>query len=107
MKIPGGSWSAPSPRLAFAVSYEQFDAKGHLDVIGAATGRKYRIQYGTSMNVYELDDAGRLKMGWCFVPQGCLVAGDVMLAQKIALETFESRVLLVAKRYVPFGRLRG
>jgi hypothetical protein len=25
-------------------------------------------------------------MGWCFVPSGHLVAGDVMLAQKIALE---------------------
>ena len=67
---------------------------------------KYRIQYGTSMNVYELDDTGRLKMGWCFVPQGCLVAGDVMLAQKIALETFESRALLVARRFAPFGTLR-
>jgi hypothetical protein len=93
------AWFSPS-------QFEQFNAKGHFDVIGSATGRKYRIQYGTSMNVYELDDAGRLKMGWCFVPQGCLVAGDVMLAQKIALETFESRVLLVAKTFVPFGRLR-
>ena len=85
---------------------EQFNAKGYFDVIGSATGSKYRIQYGTSMNVYELDDTGRLKMGWCFVPQGCLVAGDVMLAQKIALETFESRALSIAKRFVPFGRLR-
>ena len=67
---------------------------------------KYRIQYGTSMNVYELDDTGRLKMGWCFVPQGCLVAGDVMLAQKIALETFENRALSVAKRFAPIERLR-
>ena len=85
---------------------EQFNAKGYFDVIGSATGSKYRIQYGTSMNVYELDDTGRLKMGWCFVPQGCLVVGDVMLAQKIALETFESRALLVAKRFAPIERLR-
>ena len=93
------AWLSPS-------QFDQFDAKGHFDVIGSATGRKYRIRYGTSMNVYELDDTGRLKMGWCFVPQGCLVAGDVMLAQKIALETFESRALSIAKRFVPFGRLR-
>ena len=92
------TWLTPS-------QFEQFDAKGHFDVIGSATGRKYRIQYGTSMNVYELDDGGRLKMGWCFVPQGCLVAGDVMLAQKIALETSESRALLVAKRFSPIESL--
>jgi hypothetical protein len=93
------AWLSPS-------QFEQFDVKGYFDVIGSATGRKYRIQYGTSMNVYELDDAGRLKMGWCFVPQGCLVAGDVMLAQKIALETFESRALSIAKRFAPIERLR-
>jgi hypothetical protein len=93
------AWLSPS-------QFEQFDAKGHFDVIGSATGSKYRIQYGTSMNVYELDDTGRLKMGWCFVPQGCLVAGDVMLAQKIALETFERRALAAAKRFAPIERLR-
>src|SRR6516162_3989100 len=93
------AWLSPSQS-------EQFNANGYFDVIGSATGSKYRIQYGTSMNVYELDDTGRLKVGWCFVPQGCLVAGDVMLAQKIALETFESRALSIAKRFVPFGRLR-
>jgi hypothetical protein len=93
------NWLSPS-------QFEQFDAKGHFDVIGSATGRKYRIKYGTSMNVYELDDTGHLKMGWCFVPQGCLVAGDVMLAQKIALETSESRALVVAKRFSPIERLR-
>jgi len=81
------TWLSPS-------QFEQFDAKRHFDVTGSATGRRYRIKYGTSMNVYELDDAGRLKMGWCFVPQGCLVAGDVMLAQKIALETSETRAFV-------------
>ena len=38
------AWLSPS-------QFEQFDAEGHFDVIGSATGRKYRIQYGTSMNV--------------------------------------------------------
>jgi hypothetical protein len=35
---------------------------------------------------------------WCFVPEGNLVAGDVMLAQKIALETNERAALAVAYR---------
>jgi hypothetical protein len=39
--------------------------------------------------------------GWCFVPRGPLVAGDVMLAQKIALETDESGALAVAKNFTP------
>jgi hypothetical protein len=80
---------------------EQFNAKAHFDVVGCATGRRYRIHYGTQANVHELDDEGGLKMGWCFVPQGRLVPGDVMLAQKIALETFEIRALSVAMKFVP------
>jgi hypothetical protein len=33
---------------------------------------------------------------WCFGPQGYLPVGDVMLAQKIALETNEKAALQVA-----------
>ena len=80
---------------------EQFNANGHFDVVGCATGRKYRIHHGTRMNVHELDDAGHPKMGWCFVPEGYLVPGDVMLAQKIALETSEIRALSVANNLAP------
>ena len=50
------------------------------------------------MNVHEIDEAGRVKLGLCFFPKGSLVTGDVMLAQKIALETFERRALAVANR---------
>jgi hypothetical protein len=53
------------------------------------------------MNVHELDEAGHPKMGWCFVPSGSLVTGDVMLAQKVALEAFECSALAVARRFVP------
>ena len=45
-------------------------------------------------------------MGWCFVPQGRLVPGDVMLAQKIALETSEIRVLSVAMKFGPNPKVR-
>jgi len=51
------------------------------------------------MNVCELDGAGRPRAGWCFVPKDNLVAGDVMLAQKIALETDERGALAVARNF--------
>ena len=56
-------------------------------VVGCDSGRRYRIYCGSAMNVYEMDHAGCLYVGRCFMPVGNLVAGDVMLAQKIALET--------------------
>jgi hypothetical protein len=48
-----------------------------------------------------LDSIGRPLAGWCFVPRDHLVAGDVMLAQKIALETSEFTALTVAKSFLP------
>jgi hypothetical protein len=77
----------------------QFDASKCFDVVGCDSGRRYRIRRGTGTNVHEIDDAGRPVMGWCFVPSGHLVAGDVMLAQKIALETNERGALAVAIRF--------
>src|SRR5271156_1396581 len=56
---------------------------------------------GGMMNVHEPDSVGNRVCEWCFLPEGKLAAGDVMLAQKIALETFESEALAVANR----GRL--
>jgi hypothetical protein len=79
---------------------EQFDTKGYFDVVGCHSGTRYRIRYGTAMNVHELDEADNFRIGWCFVPDGSLVAGDVMLAQKIALETSERAALKVAKRFL-------
>jgi hypothetical protein len=92
------AWLSP-PQL------EQFNAKRHFDVIGCDTGRRYRIHYGISMNVYELDHGGRPKIGWCFLPEGRLVPGDVMLAQKIALETSEIPALSVAINFEPMRRI--
>jgi hypothetical protein len=85
-------WLSPEQRA-------QFDAERYFDVIGCHSGKKYRIRYGSSANVDELDDAGAPRMGWCFVPDAYLVAGDVMLAQKIALETNERAALAVANRF--------
>jgi hypothetical protein len=85
-------WLSPDQRV-------QFDASKTFEVVGANSGKRYRISYGTGNNVHELDEAGRCVMGWCFVPSGYLVAGDVMLAQKIALETDEKVALKLANRF--------
>jgi hypothetical protein len=74
----------------------QYDANSYFDVTGCHSGKRYRICHGTAMNVYEIDLAGNPRNGWCFVPNAPLVAGDVMLAQKIALETNERGALVVA-----------
>jgi hypothetical protein len=88
------NWLTPKQRA-------QFDAKRYFDVIGCNTRRRYRIHYGTTTNVHEIDSAGRPKIGWCFLPVGYLVAGDIMLAQKIALETDEFAALAVANSFLP------
>jgi hypothetical protein len=80
----------------------QYDATSYFEVTGCHSGKRYRISHGTSMNIRELDRAGRSRVGWCFVPKGHLVAGDVMLAQKIALETDERGALTVANKFFSF-----
>ncbi|MET3837978.1 hypothetical protein [Bradyrhizobium sp. OAE829] len=79
----------------------QFEKHECFEVTGCQSGKRYRIRYGTAANVYELDQYGHPKFGWCFVPNEPLVPGDVMLAQKIALETDELRALAVAKSFRP------
>ena len=79
--------------------FAQYDAKSYFEVIGCHSGKRYRINHGTSMNIHESDGAGHPCVGWCFAPKGYLVAGDVMLAQKIALETDERGALAVANKF--------
>jgi hypothetical protein len=50
------------------------------------------------MNIDQLDSAGNRICQWCFAPEGELAAGDCMLAQKIALEMFETKVLAIGNR---------
>ena len=91
-------WLSPDQRA-------EFDDSGSFEVVGCDSGKRYRIYRGTASNVFELDDAGRPRLCWCFVPLGELVSGDVMLAQKIALETNENAALAVANRFLPRGEL--
>jgi len=79
----------------------QFDSFGRFDVIGSDTGRLYVVRNLTSINIDEFDTDGVCTMKWCFVPSGQLAQGDVLLAQKLALECFESEALLQARAYRP------
>jgi hypothetical protein len=90
-------WLSPEQRA-------EFDDSSSFEVVGCDSGKRYRIYRGTAQNVFEIDNAGQPKVGLCFMPSGELVAGDVMLAQKIALETNENGALAVANRFVPLTR---
>ena len=79
----------------------QFNKHRYFDVTGCHTGNQYRIRHGTGVNICELDRYGHPIAGWCFVPNEPLVPGDVMLAQKIGLETDEWAALAVAKSFRP------
>jgi hypothetical protein len=86
------NWLSP----AQLQSHERF---GYFDVIGSDSGTIYRIHHGKQANVEELDGFGQTVGAWCLVPVGDLVAGDVMLAQKIALENDERAAMSVAVGY--------
>jgi hypothetical protein len=89
-------WLSPAQRT-------QFTRSRYFDVVGGQTGTSYRIYPGTSMNVYALDCCGRAHRGLCFMPVGELPIGDVMLAQKLALESCEGNALAIAKQFTPRG----
>jgi hypothetical protein len=77
---------------------QQHDSQKHFDVIGSDSGTRYRIRHGYMMNIEQLDSAGNKVCAWCLLPVGNLASGDCMLAQKIALETSESKALAIANR---------
>jgi hypothetical protein len=80
-----------------------FDRHDYFDVIGSKTATRYRIHRGTAVNIEQIGENGRSLCAWCVIPEGDLVAGDVMLAQKVALEADELATLSVA---IPFARFR-
>ena len=79
---------------------KQFLACRRFDVVGGVSGHTYRIRMAAGpMHVEELDQQGQCVRRLCFYPQGGLVDGDIMLAQKIALETFETEALAIANKF--------
>jgi hypothetical protein len=86
-----------------AAQQAQFAKALCFDVSGGDSGTRYRIRCALSMNVDELARNGEVVARLCFMPSGGLPAGDVMLAQKTALELFERDALKIARRYPPSG----
>jgi hypothetical protein len=82
-----------------AAQRAQFARVRCFEVIGGETGTRYRIRYGVSMNVDQLRHNGGVIAQLCFLPGGGLPVGDVLLAQKTALELFERDALKIARRY--------
>jgi hypothetical protein len=77
---------------------EVYRSRGYFEVLGGDTGRRYRIRRGYQLNIEELDERGQRIRMWCFLPEGRIPVADIMLAQKIALELFESEALRIAHR---------
>jgi len=77
---------------------QQYEKHAYFEVVGGKSGKRYRVRHGRSMNIDQLDKNGRRVCGWCFFPAGNLVAGDVMLAQKLALELFEPEAIKIANK---------
>jgi hypothetical protein len=76
----------------------QYEKYGYFEVMGGESGKHYRIRPTRQMNVDELDQHGARTAAWCFGPEGELPIGDVILAQKIALENDEMAALALANR---------
>jgi hypothetical protein len=83
----------------------QYEEHYFFDVIGGDSGSRYRIHHGRQMNVEQLAANSRRTRVLCFTPEDRLSAlgyvsrlpiGDILLAQKLALELFERDALTVA-----------
>ena len=74
---------------------EEYQQTSAFEVIGNHTGTHYHIHNASPYNVVELDRGVRRRR-LCFVPDNANALGDVMLAQKIMLETNERHALEVA-----------
>jgi len=85
----------------------QYRRDRHFEVIGGQSGTRYRLWHCFQQNIEELDAEGRRRGLWCFHPRETLVLGDVLLAQKTALELFEGEALRIAHRYLNFGANAG
>jgi hypothetical protein len=81
---------------------QQYVNNGYFDVIGGHSGKRYRIWHCFQQNIEELDAPRSRPRIWCFHPQS-LVLGDVMLAQKTALELFETDAMRIAHVYWDFA----
>ena len=90
------SWLTPEQLL-------EYNSRQRFFVRGSETGERYLITSpAQAYNVAEVDDNDDVVMRLCFVPTGGVDSrGDVMLAQKIMLETDELEARAIANRLTP------
>lgn len=76
----------------------ELETKNYFTVIGNASRRRYAIGKDITYNICLLTPgtAEWAEANYCFRPEGDLCLGDVMLTQKIALETNEVEALSIA-----------
>jgi hypothetical protein len=88
------SWLSPQQRREYKKTLA-------FCVIGSDTGTHYRLVSEPSYNILELDTEGALTgQKFCVVPAGHVTMGDQLLAQKIWLETDETRTLKIANKAI-------
>lgn len=85
----------------------QYMRDRNFDVIGGVSKAHYRLWHCFQQNIEELDQDGRRRWIWCFHPRETLVIGDVLLAQKTALELFEPEAIRIAHCYSSFSANSG
>jgi hypothetical protein len=76
---------------------EEYDHHGFFEVVGCDTRNHYLIYRGRVFNIQELNADGEIARSWCLTAES-VATGDVNLAQKIALESFETKALRIASR---------
>jgi hypothetical protein len=84
---------------------KQYEWHNHFEVIGGCSGNRYRIRHGYQLNVELLDKNGRRACRLCFMPEGRVPIGDIMLAQKMALELYENEAIRTANKSLPIDYL--
>jgi hypothetical protein len=82
-----------------AIQLRELKDRAYFEVIGGASGSRYRIHDCATVNIDQLDADKKVVQKWCFAPEGNLASGDVLLAQKLALELFEDEALSIARRH--------
>lgn len=81
------------------VQLREFEMNTYFHVTGNETGKTYQINRASSSNVYELvgGPESQVRKRWCFVDSGHQIpVYDLMLMQKLCLETDESASIAVA-----------
>lgn len=73
-----------------------YEMDGYFMATGNMSGHVYRICHGSSMNISRVDEQGGYLVTYCIQPSEHVPHEDVMLAQKLLIETNEALFLATA-----------